>query len=65
LLFPDAFSINPSMSATPILAFSILLFATTDPAIPAPPSAKQILAKAEAKAADEHKAIFVVFDASW
>ena len=53
------------MSANPLLAFSILLFATTDPAILTPPSAKQVLAKAEAKAAEEHKTIFVVFDASW
>jgi hypothetical protein len=30
-----------------------------------PPSAVELLSKAKAKAAEEHKAIFVVFDASW
>jgi len=30
-----------------------------------PPSADNVLAKARARAADEHKTVFVLFDASW
>jgi hypothetical protein len=29
------------------------------------PTAEQVLAKAKAKAAEQHKRIFLIFDASW
>jgi hypothetical protein len=48
-------------------AFSAVLFAlsTAVALSQTPPSADELLAKARAKAAEAHKSIWVIFDASW
>ena len=50
---------------TLLLTAAIFLLGTTGTAAQTPPSADQVLAAAQAKAAAEHKAIFLHFGASW
>jgi len=49
--------------------FCLAVFAAFLPAVvtlaQTPPSADEVLAKARAKAAEDHKSIFLAFDASW
>jgi hypothetical protein len=47
------------------LATFAAVFTTAAALAQTPPSADDIVAKARARAADEHKAVFVLFDASW
>jgi hypothetical protein len=47
-----------------LVVLTLLLLATEAMAAPVP-SADQVLSKAKSQAAEEHKNIFLAFDASW
>jgi hypothetical protein len=57
--------VSPVIGRSLRALFFVTLLCVPGAAAPKPPKADQVLADARAKAAEQHKAIFLIFGASW